>query len=132
MGGVRHLFVYGTLRRGSAVPLARELAARAAYCGAATVCGRLYSLGPYPGILLGGGVADRVAGDVYELPMEPDLLARLDAYEGCARHSPQPHEFGRVRAPARLGDRPIDVWVYELVRPADSAQRIVEWPCDGA
>ena len=46
----RHLFVYGTLRRGSGHPMSRFLAARARLLAGARVPGRLYDLGGFPGL----------------------------------------------------------------------------------
>src|SRR4051794_6778720 len=46
------LFVYGTLLPGQAPPAMRDLIARMSDLGPATVRGRLYDLGAYPGIIL--------------------------------------------------------------------------------
>lgn len=77
------LFVYGTLRSGSAVPAARTLHARARSLGAATTRGRRVELGAYPGLLDGGG---EISGECFLLPADPaereSLLAALDEYEG--------------------------------------------------
>lgn len=129
MSAASHLFVYGTLRLGSAAPQARDLAEQASFRGAASVYGRLYRVGSYPGIVLGGGSADWVPGDLFELPRAGDLLERLDDYEGCAPHSLHPHEFARVRTLARSESRVFDVWLYELTRPVEPAWRIAAWPC---
>jgi gamma-glutamylcyclotransferase (GGCT)/AIG2-like uncharacterized protein YtfP len=103
------LFVYGTLRRRSRHPMARELAAKARFIGAATIAGRLYDLGRYPGLLEGEG---RVHGDVYDLGPESEATLRaMDAYEND--ESPLPAYFERQRARVRLnqGDE-CDAWVY--------------------
>jgi gamma-glutamylcyclotransferase (GGCT)/AIG2-like uncharacterized protein YtfP len=70
------LFAYGTLMHG--FPLHRVLAGRARLVSTATVCGRLLSLGAYPGLVEGEG---RVRGELYELP-SAELLATVDREEG--------------------------------------------------
>lgn len=74
----KHLvFVYGTLRRGGlrAMP---AVFPGAKLVGTATVRGRLYDLGEYPGLLLGAS-ASRVAGEVYEV--DDETLGEMDAVE---------------------------------------------------
>ena len=47
-----NLFVYGTLRDDPAHDMFHVLAANAELIGEATVAGRLYDLGEYPGLVL--------------------------------------------------------------------------------
>ena len=42
---IRHVFVYGTLKRGQDHAMARRLAAEGSYCGKASLAGRLIDLG---------------------------------------------------------------------------------------
>jgi gamma-glutamylcyclotransferase (GGCT)/AIG2-like uncharacterized protein YtfP len=93
---VRHLFVYGTLRRASAHPEARWLASVATYKGTATLPGRVVDLGEYPGLLPAEEPGQLVNGDLYELPSDPAVLDRLDRYEGCHPDDPEPHEYCRI------------------------------------
>ncbi len=58
------LFVYGTLRPFIDIPMARWLRRAARYVGQATARGRLYDLGPYPGLRAARGCGERVVGDV--------------------------------------------------------------------
>ncbi|HYT91195.1 MAG TPA: gamma-glutamylcyclotransferase family protein [Gemmataceae bacterium] len=107
------LFVYGSLRHASGHPLAAFLAGRARLLGAGSVAGRLYDLGPYPGMTDPLATGDRVRGDVYELDAPEAILAVLDDYEGCGPASPQPHLYERVVLPAMLGNGDTRaVWVY--------------------
>ena len=73
------LFVYGTLKRGCSNH--HHLAGQTFVGAARTVPGfRLYDLGGYPGI---AAVAEERMGVVGELwSVDPDALARLDAFEG--------------------------------------------------
>lgn len=72
----RHVFVYGTLRRGDVRDITRLLPAPQ-FVGMGSVAGVLYDLGPYPGVLLGGD--DRVQGEVYVI--SADLERLLDEIE---------------------------------------------------
>jgi gamma-glutamylcyclotransferase (GGCT)/AIG2-like uncharacterized protein YtfP len=74
----RHVFVYGTLRRGGRNDINR-LAPAPAYVGMGEVPGVLYHLDWYPGLTLGGEEAVTVVGEVYRIA--PELEAVLDAIE---------------------------------------------------
>lgn len=60
----RHVFVYGTLRRGDVRDITR-LHPAPRFVGMARVAGILYDLGAYPGLVLGG--AAWVHGEVYAI-----------------------------------------------------------------
>jgi len=118
------LFVYGTLRRRSRHPMARKLARRAHFVGEATIAGRLYDLGRYPGLLEAAEPGDRVHGDVYDLGDDEATLREMDAYEGV--ESPWPAYFDRQRASVRMGDgNDRAVWVYYFRGAVHDEQRIV-------
>lgn len=72
----RHVFVYGTLRRGEVRDINR-LQPAPAFVGMARVQAVLYDLGPYPGLLLGG--QGWVTGEVYAISAE--LERQLDTIE---------------------------------------------------
>jgi gamma-glutamylcyclotransferase (GGCT)/AIG2-like uncharacterized protein YtfP len=117
------LFVYGTLRPFVAIPMAQWLAAAARYVGPARARGRLYDLGPYPGMHSARGRRQWVVGDVYRVA-SPRALRVLDLYEAGAR--PARPRFARVRCTVALvcGARRC-AWVY-LYRPrVRNAPRIV-------
>ncbi|UUZ63257.1 gamma-glutamylcyclotransferase [Polaromonas sp. P1(28)-13] len=73
---VRHVFVYGTLRRGEQRDINR-LQPAPRWVGQASVPGTLHDLGAYPGLVLGG--QGRVRGEVYEISAE--LERQLDEIE---------------------------------------------------
>ena len=74
----KHLvFVYGSLRRGNAGAMSVRFY-DATYVGDGQVCGRLYDLGAYPGLLLDESGAV-VTGEVYEVTDE--TLSKLDQFE---------------------------------------------------
>jgi gamma-glutamylcyclotransferase (GGCT)/AIG2-like uncharacterized protein YtfP len=100
-----HLFVYGTLRRGSNNQFARVLADEAVFAGAARVRGRLYDFGRYPGARPEDG---SIAGELFQVDASSKLLAMLDDYEGA--------EYERSIATAQTDDGlPIDCWIYWYV-----------------
>jgi gamma-glutamylcyclotransferase (GGCT)/AIG2-like uncharacterized protein YtfP len=75
----RHVFVYGTLRRGGRNDINR-LTPPPRYVGMGEVKGHLYHFDWYPGLSLGGEEAVTVIGEVYEVT--PQLEAVLDRIEG--------------------------------------------------
>jgi len=107
------LFVYGTLRPFVAIPMARWLQRVGRHVGSARTRGRLYDLGPYPGLRAPLRQADWVVGDLYRLP-QPTILRVLDRYEaGTGRGLPR---FVRRRCTVEVGRRRVSAWTY-LYRP---------------
>jgi gamma-glutamylcyclotransferase (GGCT)/AIG2-like uncharacterized protein YtfP len=105
------LFVYGTLRPFVDIPMARWLRRSARYLGPATTRGRLYDLGPYPGMHAARNRRDRVVGDVYRI-VQPRVFRALDRYEaGAARCNPR---FVRERCIVELARRGVrrTAWTY--------------------
>ena len=68
------LFVYGTLMRSYAHPMARLLSANADFLGEVSCRGRLYRVKHYPGLVLSDDAADVVFGELYRLRAVDDLL----------------------------------------------------------
>lgn len=123
--GCRHLFVYGTLRRASPHPMARFLEQKACWLGPASAPGRLYDLGPFPGMTEAQSDQGRVQGDVYELPGTGQTLAELDRYEGCACAEEELGPFTRRAVPVRLASgEELTAWVYFYGGPVWEGQRI--------
>ncbi len=106
------LFVYGTLRPGHAPARVAGWVATFIPQGAATVRGRLYDLGAYPGVVL-DEEADTVHGELFSLPDDPELLSRLDAYEDYRPREPAESLFLRVRTIATSQDGTShECWIY--------------------
>ncbi|MBU2583418.1 MAG: gamma-glutamylcyclotransferase [Alphaproteobacteria bacterium] len=86
MNGSSLLFVYGTLMTSAIGRLGRLQRARliveARLIGAASVYGRLYDLGDYPGLVVGKDAAGVVYGELFEMRAPDATLWWLDAYEG--------------------------------------------------
>lgn len=118
----RFLFVYGTLRKGIGHPMAEFLAQRARFLGAARTAGRLYDLGPYPGMREAESATEWVHGDLFELDDVSDTLAALDRYERQGRGRPL---FVRrtAEAIAPSGER-VTAWVYLYEGPLREARLI--------
>jgi gamma-glutamylcyclotransferase (GGCT)/AIG2-like uncharacterized protein YtfP len=100
-----HLFVYGTLRRGSKNKFARLLHAQAEFVGNARMRGRLYRLGCYPGAVSTNQVGEWIRGELYNVEDPRWILSALDGYEG-----PQ---YERVKLEVQLDSGgQIEAWVY--------------------
>lgn len=103
----RHVFVYGTLRRGEANDINR-LRPPPRCLGRACVHGTLYDLGPYPGAILGG--TGWVWGEVYAIT--PELEQQLDVVEEVA---PVPSgEYTRCHIEVALEGQQVACLVYEI------------------
>lgn len=119
-----HLFVYGTLMRGSSHPMARKLAAGAGYLGGARYNGRLYRITHYPGVVPSRLPDEWVFGDVFEL-RDPEILAALDAYEGCGPDDAEPTQYlRRIQDVTLSGGAVTDAWVYVYNWPVENLARI--------
>ena len=110
--GPQYIFVYGTLKRNIANPIGAMMRAHANYLAEAIIAGRIYDLGPYPGLIL-EDCGTAVYGELYEIVRPNALLSLLDAYEGCSDQDQHPHEFSRVLATVRDNEG-VDyrAWVY--------------------
>ncbi|MCI0684835.1 MAG: gamma-glutamylcyclotransferase [Gemmataceae bacterium] len=120
----RLLFVYGTLLKRSPHPMARYLAERGAWLGAARITGRLYNLGRYPGLIEPANHDDWVHGDLYDLgDRAAATIAELDQYENA--ESPRPAYFERQLAEVVDADGTRrQAWVYWFRGDVHAAERI--------
>lgn len=113
----RHVFVYGTLRRGGRNDIARYRPAPA-HVADAFIAGTLYDLGAYPGVVLGGSA--RVAGEIYRIDAEVE--AALDLLEAVAEDDGG--EYLRRHVEVEAGAQRIRCLVYEI-HPSRIAGRAV-------
>jgi len=113
------LFIYGTLHPDRA-PAAIVATARLLKPFArATIQGRLYDLGAYPGVQLSSDPSGAVPGELFHLPDDPAILARLDDYEDFRPDDPSNSLFLRQRTIATLEDGTQHAcWVYTYNRQA--------------
>jgi gamma-glutamylcyclotransferase (GGCT)/AIG2-like uncharacterized protein YtfP len=105
----RHVFVYGTLRRGGRNDI-NCLAPAPHYVGMGEVRGVLYHLDRYPGLTLGGEEAVIVVGEVYRI--EPALEAVLDRIERIVPGDAS--EYFKREMAVEVAGRPIECLVYEI------------------
>jgi gamma-glutamylcyclotransferase (GGCT)/AIG2-like uncharacterized protein YtfP len=108
----RHLFVYGTLMRGSRSPYAKLLQARARFVGEAFTQGKLYNLGRFPGAVFDPKCRAKIYGEIFRLN-GLSLLDLLDAYEGCRAQDPLPQLFCReIIEASPAGGGTLSAWSY--------------------
>src|SRR5688572_4655538 len=96
------LFVYGTLMSQVRHPMGARLRREARILGEATIEGRLYSLGRYPGLVEAADGHYAVHGEVYALNTPATSLRWLDVYEGIVPGKPDLSPYARVERPVRL------------------------------
>jgi len=123
------VFFYGTLWTGECTRRARAVMADGLEpVGPASLRGRLYDLGAYPGLLRSPRAADRVRGYLYRLLDTGRSLRWLDWYEDYLRGAPARSVFLRRRAVARrqVDGRTVPCWVYFYNRPVLAAWRIID------
>lgn len=114
------LFVYGTLMRtAAAAGMGRDMRARldaeGIWCGPASVAGRLYDLGRYPGLVSSGDALEamRVHGEVFRLRDAAASFAWLDRYEGIPAGRLRGDEYERlVRTVVLAGGEHVTAWLY--------------------
>jgi gamma-glutamylcyclotransferase (GGCT)/AIG2-like uncharacterized protein YtfP len=113
-----YLFAYGTLQPGLAPKEIAPVAEKLRPIGEGFAFGRLYDLGHYPGAVFSPASPRRIYGTVFELPDDPELLHKLDAYEGG--------EYVRIEQMVTLvAGGGYACWVYDyLGKPSD--ERLIE------
>jgi gamma-glutamylcyclotransferase (GGCT)/AIG2-like uncharacterized protein YtfP len=117
------LFVYGTLRPFSGIPMARWLARVAVPAGVGRTRGRLYDLGAYPGLVSPLRRGEWVIGELYRLRSPRRILRTLDRYE--AGPSRTPPRFVRVRRRVEIGRRRVVIcWLYLYQQPILRCTRV--------
>lgn len=123
------LFVYGTLLSGATGRLGaaerQRLGEEADCLGGARVCGRLYDLGSYPGLVVPGEAGEIVHGEVFELYAPQATLRWLDAYEGVSTGGGPIDEYRRVVLDietAAGGNRM--AWSYVYQRDIEAATKL--------
>ncbi len=120
----RYLFSYGTLRPRHAPAEIAPTVRLLRRVGRGSVRGRLYDLGEYPGAVL-SRTGPAIAGQIFELPEDPDVLRRLDEYEGFDPSHTQGSLFVRMKWPVTLQNgKKLSCWVYAYNGSPDRARSI--------
>ena len=121
----RHLFVYGTLSPRHAPPEIAATVRRLRPVGPATVRGRLYDLGEYPGAVLSKNSRSLIRGEVFELPGDAQTLSSLDHYEEFEPEKPASSLFVRRAWPVVMEDGTrLRCWVYVYNGATKDAQPV--------
>lgn len=121
-----HLFVYGTLMSTARHPMGARLLREARLVGAATIAGRLYRLGWYPGLVEAADGAI-VHGEVFALADPAMSLAWLDAYEGLQPEDPGNDEYKRLERTVQLASgEELTAWVYLYQRDVSGLTAIAD------
>jgi gamma-glutamylcyclotransferase (GGCT)/AIG2-like uncharacterized protein YtfP len=108
-----HLFVYGTLLTAAGHPMGARLRREARLIEPATIQGRLYSLGRYPGLVEATDLHSVVHGELYALNAPAVVLHWLDAYEGVIPGRPEQSSYERAERAVRTEAGGIlNAWVY--------------------
>jgi gamma-glutamylcyclotransferase (GGCT)/AIG2-like uncharacterized protein YtfP len=108
-----HLFVYGTLLAVAGHPMGARLRDEARLIGPATICGRLYRLGRFPGLVVAEDPQCLVHGELYALNAPAVALRWLDTFEGIVPQRPALSPYMRVERPVRINSgATVHAWVY--------------------
>ena len=119
------LFVYGTLMRGYAHPMAQLLSRSADFLGEARCRGRLYLVKHYPGLVLSNDTTEVVFGELYRLRAPIELLREFDMYEACGEGFAAPTEYIRQMLLVTSGDGAAsEAWTYLYNWPVTHLPRI--------
>lgn len=123
---LRHVFVYGTLRRGEQRDI-NLLSPTPLFIGYGTIGGVLYDLGDYPGMLLGRG--QRVQGEVYQIV--PELERLLDEIEEVWPQ--QTGEYAKREVRVELGgesapgaEAGLTCLIYEIAENRTAGMPVIE------
>lgn len=137
-----HLFVYGSLvstqTQAFGRALRQRLARESTLIGPATLNGRLYDLGRYPGAVDGSSPREVVHGELVALAKPLASLLWLDAYEGIRPGGGrEDEEYKRVERIVRLigagagavpdaqpAARDVKAWVYLYRRDVTGMARV--------
>jgi gamma-glutamylcyclotransferase (GGCT)/AIG2-like uncharacterized protein YtfP len=104
---VAALFVYGTLRRGSKIKIARLFHANSEFLGTGRMQGRLTRSRPHRGVVQSKNPGEWILGEVFQLNDPAKLLPILDEYEGP--------EYKRTSVPIQLDSgKRLRAWMYLL------------------
>ena len=118
------LFAYGTLMKPWSHAAARFLHENSEYLGMASLAGRLYDLGDYPGLVYDTASPLQVKGQLFRLNDPARLLPYLDDYEGASEAIPESCLFRKELLPVLFEGGTRSAWVYTYNQPLDGARLI--------
>ncbi len=113
------VFVYGTLRRGGSNHFRMEAAE---FICKGRICGRMYRIDWYPGLVL-DAAGDDIVGEAYRVDAE--LLGNLDSFEGISPGDREGSEYQRVATTVTAEDgSTLTAWVWEWRGEVEGNQRL--------
>jgi len=128
-----HLFVYGSLLSAIGHPSGERLRSEARLVGAASMPGRLYRVGWYPGLVEAPEGDSRVHGEVYALADPAASLAWLDQYESIVPGQEASNEYVRAERAVQLASgQEVTAWVYLYQRDVTGVQLVADGRWVGA
>lgn len=121
----RYLFSYGTLLPKRAPTEIAPVVRRLRHVGRGKVRGRLYDLGEYPGAVL-TKTGPAIVGQIFELPDDPEVLEKLDEYEGFDPARSRGSLFVRKRRLVNIdgGRQKVWCWIYVYNRRPGNAPAV--------
>lgn len=124
---IKHLFLYGTLINPDPDEAVAQVVNRLHRVGTASVRGRLYDFGDYPGAVVDPSSNSSVRGELVELPKNESVLPELDSYEEFDSDKPHLSLFVRTRVKTQLSDgRRVEAGMYVYNRNPGDASLVVD------
>lgn len=121
---LERLFVYGTLKRDSSLPLAQDLNQSATFEGEARFNGRLYLVSRYPAAIPSKSPDEWVHGELFAVH-DPAFLVMLDRYEECGPEDAPPTEYRReIQTVVNSRGESVEAWIYIYNWPVTDLRRI--------
>ena len=133
-GEREYLFVYGTLGRATHpyhIPhhMHGILTTFATFYGKAQICGKMFYIARYPGVVASDAEEDAVFGEVYAITSNPqrrDLLWRiLDEFEGADGSDDALYLREKARVLVLETGENLEAFVYYYNRPTADFERII-------
>ncbi len=104
--------------------MSRLLKAHSVFLGTATMPGRLYDLGRYPGAIFDAQSDALVIGHVFQIKDAAAVFPTLDRYEDIDPQQPTAGEYRRELVLVQLGETQRECWVYLYNLPTESLREI--------
>ncbi|MET0465791.1 MAG: gamma-glutamylcyclotransferase family protein [Chitinophagaceae bacterium] len=112
--GIYHLFVYGSLRSHFRSAAYEYIARYFDLAGDATVQGKIFDMGEYPGAIPGDDDSV-IVGELYQIKNEREFawaICQLDDYEGVHVEAHESPLYRREIVQVSSGSSSIPAWIY--------------------
>lgn len=120
------LFTYGTLRKDADNPMQQFLIKRAIWIGEAFFRGKLFFANGHPAALPSHSQNDSIIGDIFDIGNSPDLLPKLDNYEGYKPDYREESLYIREKRRVYLkkSNQELKAWIYLFNKPVNKSEEI--------